>query len=71
MKDSMKKDARVCLIPDYMETHTITTYRLASDKFLRTYFPESAYGLTIHEVQKEKALMICSELKKANLSICL
>ena len=46
MKDSMKKDARVCLIPDYMETHTITTYRLASDKFLRTYFPESAYGLT-------------------------
>ena len=40
------KDARVCLIPDYMETHTITTYRLASDKFLRTYFPESAYGLT-------------------------
>ena len=42
MKDSMKKDARVCLIPDYMETHTITTYRLASDKFLRTYFPESA-----------------------------
>ena len=46
MKDSMKKDARVCLIPDYMETHTITTYRLASDKFLRTYFPESVYGLT-------------------------
>lgn len=46
MKDSMKKDARVCLIPDYMETHTITTYRLASDKFLRTYFLESAYGLT-------------------------
>lgn len=46
MKDSMKKDARVCLILDYMETHTITTYRLASDKFLRTYFPESAYGLT-------------------------
>ncbi|MEY8708764.1 hypothetical protein AALK94_15865 [Bacteroides faecichinchillae] len=46
MKDSMKKDAGVYLIPDYMETHTITTYRLASDKFLRTYFPESAYGLT-------------------------
>ena len=46
MKDSIKKDARVCLIPDYMETHTITTYRLASEKFLRTYFPESAYRLT-------------------------
>ena len=33
MKDSMKKDARVCLIPDYMETHTITTYRLAVTNF--------------------------------------
>lgn len=57
-----------------METHTITTYRLASDKFLRTYFPESAYGLTPNpsmKFKKEKALMICSELKKANLSICL
>jgi|GEM_PF-980387 hypothetical protein len=54
MKDSMKKDARVCLIPDYMETHTITTYRLASDKFLRTYFPESAYGLTPNPSMKFK-----------------
>ena len=54
MKDSMKKDARVCLIPDYMETHTITTYRLASDKFLRTYFPESAYGLTPNPSMKSK-----------------
>ena len=46
MKDSMKKDARVCLIPDYMETHTITTYSLANEAFLRTYFPECVYGLT-------------------------
>lgn len=50
----MRKDARVCLIPDYMETHTITTYRLASDKFLRTYFPESAYGLTPNPSMKSK-----------------
>ncbi len=54
MKDSMKKDAGVYLIPDYMETHTITTYRLASDKFLRTYFPESAYGLTPNPSMKSK-----------------
>ena len=50
----MKKDAGVYLIPDYMETHTITTYRLASDKFLRTYFPESAYGLTPNPSMKSK-----------------
>lgn len=37
-----------------METHTITTYRLASDKFLRTYFPESAYGLTPNPSMKFK-----------------
>ncbi len=54
MKDLIRKDARVCLIPDYMETHTITTYRLASEDFLRSYFPESAYGLTPNQSMKSK-----------------
>ena len=46
MKDQIRKDAKVYLIPDYMETHTITTYSLANEPFLRTYFPECVYGLT-------------------------
>lgn len=71
MKDSMKKDARVCLILDYMETHTITTYRLASDKFLRTYFPESAYGLTPSMKFKRESVNNLFRTEKANLSICL
>lgn len=54
MKDLIKKDARVYLIPDYMETHTITTYRLASEEFIRSYFPESAYGLTPNKYVKSK-----------------
>jgi hypothetical protein len=54
MKDSMKKDARVCLIPDYMETHTITTYSLANEAFLRTYFPECMYGLTPSKKSKKR-----------------
>ena len=54
MKDLFRKDAGVCLIPDYMETHTITTYRLASEEFLRTYFPKSAYGLTPNKYIKSK-----------------
>ncbi len=54
MKDLMKKEARVYLIPDYMKTHTITTYSLANEAFLRTYFPESAYGLTPNKYLKSK-----------------
>ena len=54
MKDLFRKDAGVCLIPDYMETHTITTYRLANEEFLRTYFPESAYGLTPNKYIKSQ-----------------
>ncbi len=54
MKDLMKKEARVYLIPDYMKTNTITTYSLANEAFLRTYFPESAYGLTPNKYLKSK-----------------
>lgn len=54
MKDLIKKDARVYLIPDYMETHTITTYRLASEEFIRSYFPECVYGLTPNQSMKSK-----------------
>lgn len=54
MKDLIRKDARVCFIPDNMETHTITTYRLAREKFLCTYFSESACGLTSNQSMRSK-----------------
>ena len=50
MKDLIKKDAKVYLIPEQMET--ITTYSLVNEAFLRKYFPESVYGLT--PVKKSK-----------------
>ena len=37
-----------------METHTITTYRLANEAFLRTYFPECVYGLTPNKKFKKR-----------------
>ncbi len=37
-----------------MKTHTITIYSLANEAFLRTYFPESAYGLTPNKYLKSK-----------------
>lgn len=42
-----------------METHTITTYSLANEAFLRTYFPECVWAYPFHKVQKEKKLIIC------------
>jgi len=54
MKDLKKKDAGFYLIPDYMETHTITTYNLANEAFLRSYFPENVYGLTPNVKSKKR-----------------
>ena len=49
-----------------METHTITTYSLANEAFLHTYFPECVYGLTPNKKFKRESVnnVICSELKK-------
>ena len=54
MKDLIRKDAKVYLIPDSVETHTITTYSLANEAFLRTYFPECVYGLTPSKKSKKR-----------------
>ena len=39
-----------------METHTITTYSLANEAFLRTYFPECVYGLTPSRSSKRESV---------------
>ncbi len=54
MKNQIRKEAGVYLIPDYMETRTITTYSLVNEAFLRTYFPEFVYGLTPNKKFKRR-----------------
>ena len=48
------RDTVYFTLPDSVETHTVTTYSLANEAFLRTYFPECVYGLTPSKKSKKR-----------------
>lgn len=54
MKGLIKKNAKVYLVPDTIETHTNRTYHFANEEFMRSYFPECVYGLSPNKDIKSK-----------------
>lgn len=54
MKGLIKKNAKVYLVPDTIETHTIKTYSIANEEFMRSYFPKCVYGLSSNKDMKSK-----------------